>query len=291
MTIRPMRFAAILCTPGSVGDLISQARSAADSGCDVVLLPDHLSWAAPLPSLVAVAAAVPSMRVGSCVLNTAFYQPALLARDLAAVDSAIGGRLEIGLGAGYSADEFTTAGLRFPTPAERVQVLGEHVRQIRAAFADPNYSPTPTQQAPPIMIGGSGDKVLALAARNADIVSIYSLGSETELAQRVSHIKHEAGDRVDDIELSFSFAQISLDDRSDHQILERLAPNASDSKVQAMATLLNRSIEDAAERIVRLHQQLGISYFTFTITGSRGVTWRTLAKLMDRAKELQTRTT
>ena len=147
MATRPMRFAAILCAPGSMADLLDQARSAVGSGCDVVLLPDHIGWVAPIPSLVAVAAAIPSVRVGNCVLNTAFYRPALLARDLAAVDWAIGGRLEIGLGAGYVAEEFATVGLRFPAPSERMQLLDEHVQQIRATFADPNFTPTPIQQA------------------------------------------------------------------------------------------------------------------------------------------------
>src|SRR5262249_20665154 len=160
---RPLRFGAVVSTKGSVAELVDHARRAVASGCDVVLLPDHLGYAAPLPSLVAVAAALPSTRVGNCVLNTAFYSPALLARDLAAVDSAVGGRLEIGLGAGYIAEEFTAAGLRLPTPAERVRLVKEHVKQIRATFADRNYSPTPTQQSPRIMIGGAGDKMLAMA--------------------------------------------------------------------------------------------------------------------------------
>jgi probable F420-dependent oxidoreductase len=285
MATRPMRFAAILCTPGSMADLIDQARSAVGSGCDVVLLPDHVGWVAPLPSLVAVAAAVPSVRVGNCVLNTAFYRPALLARDLAAVDSAIGGRLEIGLGAGYVAEEFATVGLRFPAPSERMQLLDEHVQQIRATFADPNFTPTPIQQAPPIMIGAGGDKMLALAARKADIVSIVSYGSEDELAQRVSYVRNQAGDRFADIELSFPFAQVSLDDPSDRQILRLITPGAPESELQAMATLLDRSVDEAAERIVRLHERLGISYFTFTITGGPGVTWRTLEKLVTRVKD------
>src|SRR5262245_47609803 len=220
MNTRPMRFAAVLCVPGSVADLIDQARAAVGSGCDVVLLPDHLGWAATLPSLVAVAAAVPSVRVGNGVLNTAFYRPALLARDLAAVDAASGGRLEIGLGAGYVADEFAAAGLRFPAPAERVLLVGEHIKQIQEAFADRRYSPTPVQHAPPIMIGGAGDKMLALAAQQADIVSILTFGTEAELAQRVQYIKNQAGERLHQIELSFTFGQVSLDDPDDLQMLK-----------------------------------------------------------------------
>jgi probable F420-dependent oxidoreductase len=281
MSARPIRFAAILCFPGSVTHLVDQAHAAVNSGCDAVLLPDHIGWAAPVPSLVAVAAAVPSVRVGTGVLNTALYQPPLLARDLAAVDSAIGGRLDIGLGAGYVAEEFAAVGQRFPTSAERVKLLSEHVQQIRATFADPSFSPTPVQQAPPILIGGAGDKVLAMAARDADIAAIVCHGSEAALAERVSYIREQAGERFDDIELSFSFAQVSLDDPSDHDILEQFAPAASLAELDSMVTLLDRSIGEAAERIVRLHEQLGISYFTFTITGGPGVTWPTLEKLVN----------
>jgi probable F420-dependent oxidoreductase len=284
MNTRPLRFGAVLCTRGSVADLVDQARRAAESGCDVVLLPDHLGYSAPLPSLVAVATAVPSVRVGTCVLNTAFYQPALLARELAAVDSATGGRLEIGLGAGYVAEEFATAGLRFPTPAERVQWVDEHVRQIRATFADPDYSPTPLQDAPPIMIGGAGDKMLAMAAEQADIVSILTFGTESELVQRVQYVKEHAGDRLDRIDLSFSFGQVSIDDPGDLQLLKQVAPKATDSQLRSLATLLDGPIEAAAERIARLQQDLGISYYTFSIGEGRGVTWPTLEKLLARVK-------
>ena len=98
--------------------------------------------------------------------------------------------------------------------------------------------------------------------------------------------RDQAGDRFADIELSFPFAQVSLNDPSDRQILRLITPGAPESALQAMATLLDRSVDEAAERIVRLHETLGISYFTFTITGGPGVTWRTLEKLVARVKDL-----
>jgi probable F420-dependent oxidoreductase len=249
-----------------------------------VLLPDHLGYAAPLPSLVAVAAAVPSIRVGTCVLNTALYRPALLARDLAAVDSATGGRLEIGLGAGYVAEEFAAVGLSFPTPAKRVQLLEEHFKHIRTTFADPDYSPAPVQRAPPIMVGGAGDKMLALAAQHADIVSILTFRTETELAQRAQYVKNQAGERLEQIELSYNFGQPSIDDPSDLRLLKRVLPKAPESQLRSMATLLDGPVEAAAERIARMHRDLGISYFTFSITGGRGITWPTLEKLVVRVR-------
>ena len=110
-TTRPLRLGAILNTRNSVPDLTRQACKAADCGFDVVLVPDHPGYSAPMPSLISIAEAVPSIRVGTGVMNAAFYRPALLGRDFAAVDSTSDGRLEIGLGAGAFADEFAAVGV------------------------------------------------------------------------------------------------------------------------------------------------------------------------------------
>ena len=96
----PMRLGLSLPGTGPVSEMVDQARHAEQLGFDVVLLLDHLQTTAPLPPLVAIAAAVPNIRVSNLVLNTAFCRPGPLTRDLASVDSATGGRLEIGLGAG-----------------------------------------------------------------------------------------------------------------------------------------------------------------------------------------------
>ncbi len=95
-----MRLGLSLPGTGPVSEMVDQARHAEQLGFDVVLLLDHLQTTAPLPPLVAIAAAVPNIRVSNLVLNTAFCRPGRLTRDLASVDSATGGRLEIGLGAG-----------------------------------------------------------------------------------------------------------------------------------------------------------------------------------------------
>src|SRR5262249_449522 len=149
-------------------------------------------------------------------------------------------------------------------------------------FADPGYSPTPVQQAPPIMIGGVGDKTLAMAAENADIVSILTFGTEKDLAQRVRYVKEQAGKRSDQIELSFSFGQIAIDDPEDLQVLKEILPDGAESQLRSMATLLDGRVEAAAERIARMHEELGISYFTFSIADGPGVTWTTLKELVAR---------
>ena len=263
---------------GSVTEIVEEARRAAAIGFDVVLVPDHLGYTAPLPPLVAVAAAVPTVKVSNLVLNAAFYRPALLARDLASVDSASGGRLIISLGTGFVEQEFTLAGLPFPRPAARVKLLTEHVIQIRALLSDPAHIPPPVQVPPPIMVAGAGDKLLTMAAHHADIVAIAAMGDEANLAERVAFVRAQAGTRIADIILAFSFFQVSIDDSADLAMLRMLAPTAADVELRQLATFLGGPVEAAAERVRRLQNQLGISYFTFNKTP--GTSWDTFEKLV-----------
>lgn len=64
-------------------------------------MPDHLGAAAPFPTLTAVAMVTTTLKLSMYVLNSAFYKPALLSRDMQALDLLSDGRLEIGLGTGY----------------------------------------------------------------------------------------------------------------------------------------------------------------------------------------------
>ena len=92
MTTHPIKLGLALLGQGPVAEMAEQARRAESIGFQVILLPDHLGFAAPLVPLVAIAQAAPTVQVSNLVLNGAFYRPALLARDLASVDSATGGR-------------------------------------------------------------------------------------------------------------------------------------------------------------------------------------------------------
>ncbi len=278
MTVRPLKLGLALVGRNSVPEMAREARRAEELGFDVVVLGDHLGMSAPLVSLPVLAAAAPSLRVGNMVLNTGFYRPALLARELASVDSATGGRLIIGLGAGYIEAEFGAAGLPFPNGGARVKLLTEHVTEIRRLLSDPGHIPRPVQTPPPIMIAGAGDKLLTMAAQHADIVAIGSLGSEADLAERVAFVKNAARDRVDDIELQFGFFQTSIDDPSDLSILRLIAPNAPEAELRKLAILLDVPLAAAVERIQRFHEEMGISYFTFGKTS--GTSWGTFEKLV-----------
>ena len=115
-------------------------------------VPDHLGAPAPFPALVS-AAEVTTIRLGTFVLNAGFYKPALLARDVAAVDMLSDGRFELGLGTGYVREEFEAAELPFPSAGRRVDYL-EHM----TAYMQEHVTKVP------ILIAGAGDRVLTIAA-------------------------------------------------------------------------------------------------------------------------------
>lgn len=282
MSSHAIRFGLGLLGRNPVHEMTEQARQAEQAGVDVVLLPDHLGMTSPLVPLVTMAEAAPSIRVGTLVLNCGFYRPALLARDLAAVDSATSGRLEIGLGTGYAESEFEAAGLPFPSPGRRVDLIEEHAREIRRLLSDPGHFPTPVQQPPPIMIGGTGDRLLATAAKHADIVNFLSMGDRSHLDDQVRHFSECAGDRLPEVELSFGFIQAAIDAPDDLSVLKLIAPDAPAEVLRSLIAYLPGPVERAAERIQSLHEELGISYFTLTL--SPGLGWQSLEKLIAAVK-------
>ena len=119
-----------------------------------------------------------------------YHVPAVLAKEAATLDLLSDGRLEMGIGAGWSEVEYTAMGLEFDRPGRRIAKLAEVVSLIKAHWQgdELDYSgdlvhvrgyagrPRPVQRPhPPIMIGGGGPRVLSLAGREADIVSMSSV--------------------------------------------------------------------------------------------------------------------
>lgn len=124
---RPFRFAVNMLTPTDGPEWRRKCRRAEELGYDVIQVPDHLGMMAPFPALMAAAEVTERPRLGTFVLNAAFWNPALLAREIATSDALTGGRLEIGIGAGYVKEEHDRAGLEFRTPA-----AGSHICVTRS---------------------------------------------------------------------------------------------------------------------------------------------------------------
>jgi probable F420-dependent oxidoreductase len=189
--MRPFRFAVSIRNVASRSDLAEKARKIEALGYDTLTLPDHLTeLIAPIPALISAANATTTLRVGTNVLNNDFRHPVLLAREAAAVDLLADGRLQLGLGAGSIRSEYEQIGLDFDRGRARVERLAEAVAIIKGLLkgetvsfagrhyrvAQHNITPLPLQKPhPPILIGGNGPLLLALAAREADIVGLSGI--------------------------------------------------------------------------------------------------------------------
>ncbi|WP_207836184.1 TIGR03621 family F420-dependent LLM class oxidoreductase [Williamsia soli] len=259
---RDFRFGVNLLGRGSAGEFFEQVRHAERCGVDVVLLPDHLELGAPFPMLAAAAAAAPTVRVGNFVLNAGFYRPVLLARDIASVDQLTGGRFEIGLGAGYVEAEFEAVGLPFESPGRRVEHLKDTVLQLKDLLSDPGFVPPTIQSPPPIMIAGTGNKVLTLAAQHADIVALAVLADDEALAERVDFLRKQAGDRFDALEINLIIADLAIDREPDLEILRSHRPDASDSELLRLPNALHGTHDEVVARIRELRDTFGVTYLT-----------------------------
>lgn len=190
------------------------ARLAERTGFDSVWVSDHLflDWAkygGPddaqgslecWTTMAALAAATERMRVGSLTTCNDFRNPALLAKMASTLDVLSGGRLEVGLGAGWYEPEYRAAGIDFDSPATRIRRLGEAVEIVQRlltgeelTFKGDHYTidgaicrPRPVQDPRPrVWVGGKGDLLLSTVARGADGWNFSWLGSFEAYEQRV----------------------------------------------------------------------------------------------------------
>jgi len=167
----------------SLSDAIAWARRAEERGFDSVWLSDHLFYSfgrygadpapiaalEPLTTLAAVAAATDRVRLGVIVLAAPFRRPALVAKAGTTIDRLSGGRLELGLGAGWLEDEFAAFGYRFGTVGERFDALKVALSEVTRELSDAGaLRPGPAQRPVPVWVGGKGGpRLLRLAARYA----------------------------------------------------------------------------------------------------------------------------
>lgn len=168
------------------GSVVEVAKRAEALGFDAFYLPDHFNEVlSPVPAIAAVAAAT-SMRVGAYMLANDLRHPATVARDFAALDVLSGGRVELGIGAGWWPADYHAVGLDMDRPSRRISRLREAANLIRDCWVDEEvdhngawyqarFKPMtrPLQDPhPPIIVGGGGPKLLRVAAEVADVVSI-----------------------------------------------------------------------------------------------------------------------
>ena len=185
---------------------VDKVKQAEDIGFDVLCVPDHLGAVAPIPALTAAAMVTDKLKLSMYVLNAAFYKPALLSRDLGDLDKLSDGRLEIGLGTGYVKEEFDAAELPYPSAGARVDYLDHMTKYLK------EHHPTT-----PILIAGNGDRVLTIAARQADIIGLTGSRvkeADDPLTERVEFVRNAAGDRFDALELNLAITAVPAEGES-----------------------------------------------------------------------------
>lgn len=263
--MRSFRFGVALYVPGSRTEWMAKCRQAEDLGYDVVGVVDHLGRVAPVPALLLAAEATERIRLNTYVLNASFHNPVVLARDLAALDEFTGGRVEIGIGAGYVREEFEAAGIDWGTPGQRFGRVVDVVTELERAFAD--------RPRPPLLLGGRGDRMLTFAAAHADTIALtgtapgaaegrLALAGPDALAERADFVKRVLDGRDAELNLMVHFVRITDHRRAALEEARELVPHLGVEELGALATVLVGSVETVAEQLLRTRETLGVSYFT-----------------------------
>lgn len=157
--------------------LLESATRAEANGIDVLTVADHLGSTAPFQVLAAAASVTTRPRLRTYVLDAYFWNPALLAREVATLDRLSGGRVELGVGAGHMRDEHEDAGLPFPPVSQRWDHTRKLLADVRRRLADPAHRPQPLQSPLPLMVAAMGERGLTVAAQVADVVGLAGLAS------------------------------------------------------------------------------------------------------------------
>jgi probable F420-dependent oxidoreductase len=305
--LRPFRFAAQVSGATSAAAWADAARKAEDLGYSTLTMPDHFGeQLAPVPALMAAAAATTILRIGTLVFCNDYRHPLVLAKEAATLDLLSDGRLELGLGAGWMRSDYETSGIVYDPPSVRVDRFEEAVSVVKGLFAEGPFSfsgrhysitahdgaPAPVQRPhPPIIIGGGGRRVLSIAGREADIVSVNpdlrsgEAGPEVApnatpdaTTRKLSWVREAAGDRFDDIELNvlIGFCLISDDAAS---VGEAMAPAfgvTAEDALHAPICLVG-TVDAMVEELQRRREEWGFSYIGF-----ESASWETMAPVVSR---------
>jgi probable F420-dependent oxidoreductase len=288
--VQPFRFAVYTNDGTFADDWTTFARRAEDLGYAALYVTDHLGrQLAPTAALAAAAAVTRTLRIGPYVFANDFRHPLLVAREAATLDRLSGGRLDLGLGAGWKVSDYRQLGIPYDRPGTRVDRLAESVAIIRRLLSGEELthrgrfyqldrarvSPTPIQQPHPrLMLGGGGPRVLRMAAREAQIVSFvpqFSTGGrpmvrsvgESGLADRAAIVRRAAGPRFDDLELNVFVADAGVIGTAQPlgPTLQALLRSLGPAVIGGSPYLLYGTLDHLREGMLRRREELGISSY------------------------------
>jgi probable F420-dependent oxidoreductase len=285
----PFRFGIQLDNPVPGTTWAQTAKRAEDLGYESILVQDHFEeQLGPIAALAAAAAATTTVRLGALVFGNDYRHPVVLAKEMASIDVLSGGRLQLGIGAGWMRTDYERAGLSYDRPGTRIERLIEAIDVIEGLFGAGPFSydgahyrldgldglPKPIQARPPLLIGGGGKRMLTFAARRADIVGVTanlrsgevskdaiddSLGAAYD--EKLTWVRAAAGDRFDDLELS-SLAMVTsvTDDRAGMlDAIGEMFESTPDRVAESPAVLVGTT-DEIAESLEERRDRWGFNY-------------------------------
>jgi probable F420-dependent oxidoreductase len=295
--LRPFRFLAPMPRLDQpAGRWRDAVRRIEDLGFATVSISDHFTrgWVMePVVAMTAAAAATDRLRVLSLVLGNDYRHPVLVHKAMATLDVLSEGRVEIGLGAGWMRSDYQAAGLPYDEPAARIERLEESVVVLKGLFGPGPLTfdgahyridgldglPKPVQRPhPPLLVGGGGCRVLSVAGRHADIVSVNpSLrdgvvtaelledATAERIDQKVGWVREAAaaaGRRPDEVELQLNLlvCQVTGGAGQASRAVSSLAGGADPGLLEKSPAVLHGSVAQCVEALQERRERFGISY-------------------------------
>jgi probable F420-dependent oxidoreductase len=270
--VRPFRFG-VVCNDSLPREAwCGLARKVEDLGYATLLASDHLGTQSTFARLLSAANMTSVLRVGTYVLNNDFFHPLRLAQEAATVDELSGGRLELGIGAGWARPEYDRLGVAFDALPVRAKRLAASLETIKTAWADDEPRPVQVPH-PPILVGGQSDAVLQVAARQAGMVgltgatmikgSFYATAATVSaVAERVEFVRSAAGERAPEVEFNVRVESVFVSGlgpaiiRKVSDIVGMPPRDVAESPFALIGTA-----EEIIERLHVLRERLGLSYY------------------------------
>jgi probable F420-dependent oxidoreductase len=279
---RPFRFGLQSYAADTPQHWRDQARRAEAAGFSTFAVADHVIGPGPalsatnhpvqnlaaIPAMAVAIEATSTINIGARVFCVDYRQPVVFAKEVATLDFFSEGRLELGLGAGWLQGEYEAMGVPWHRAGVRLDRLEETLQLLRACFADGEVDihgthvtatgfealPKPPHGSPPIMIGGGSPRVLGIAGREADIVSLNFNNSSGKIGP--------AGVGSSTAKLTAHFTVVT--DQRD-ATLQAMAPRfglETDQLASHPHTLIG-SVETICDQLIERRETYGISYVTF----------------------------
>lgn len=294
-TSAEFRFSTNIFGLKSGADFTAMCQHVEQLGYDTLFATDHLGGGAPFQLAVAAAQATSRLRVGTLVLNAPFWNPALLAREIVTADILTDGRLEVGLGAGHMKWEFDEAGIAWEGFGARTDQMTATIAEVSRIFAAGGYAQRRAMEehfglkpllpvqlrgfggyGPPLLVAGTGERVLRTAATYADIVGIagtrqvagqppgtFRLCTAAEADDLVAFARSCAGPQAIEWQVLVQLVRVTGDRRAAaEELAEQYGPGMSALDVLQTPFLLIGTVDEIAAQVLAGRERYGFTYYT-----------------------------